>query len=353
MAFRFRRSVKLGKGLRLNVSKRGVGVSMGTTGLRHSIHSTGSRTNTIGIPGTGLSYVDRSYGDKKSSISNAVPKNEQKQAENEWIVQQYDHYIHAITSMHQKVLESINWKEIYHTPAPFPEGEMGPLEREASLTYDQYNPSLLERIFKRLADKKQAELLGAIQEAKKDDEATYRKWQQLTELASDVLNGESGAYERVIKNSDKFNDMRDRSVLHVINPDTVEMDVHVEPRDIIPKKKVQLTKTGKVSKRKMNKSSYYRIVNEFVCSHALWTARCLFASLPVETCVVHMTETAINTATGHYEQRVLLSVLFDRRTMNQLNMALVNPLDAIGNFQHHVDFRVTKGFRAVNRMTIQ
>lgn len=34
MAFRFRRSVKLGKGIRLNVSKRGIGVSVGKRELR-------------------------------------------------------------------------------------------------------------------------------------------------------------------------------------------------------------------------------------------------------------------------------------------------------------------------------
>src|SRR5699024_5242514 len=206
MAFRFRRSVKLGKGLRLNVSKRGVGVSMGATGLRSSIHSTGSRTNTIGIPGTGLSYVNRSYGKKKKSTDGGVSTAAQKVAESEFIVQQYDHYIHAITNMHQQQVEPINWKEIYHTPAPFAMGETGPLEKEALLKYDGYKPSVLERIFKRLADKKQAELMVAVQQAKSDDEAKYRKWQQLTELASDVLNGESEAYEHVIKNSDKFDD---------------------------------------------------------------------------------------------------------------------------------------------------
>lgn len=51
---RFRRTISLGGGFRLNFTKRGVGVSAGTRGLRRSWHSTGHRTTSIGLPGTGL-----------------------------------------------------------------------------------------------------------------------------------------------------------------------------------------------------------------------------------------------------------------------------------------------------------
>lgn len=53
---RFRRSVNLGGGFGVNVTKRGVGVSAGCQGLRRSWHSTGRRTSTVGLPGTGLSW---------------------------------------------------------------------------------------------------------------------------------------------------------------------------------------------------------------------------------------------------------------------------------------------------------
>ena len=64
MGLRFRKSVKLGKGLRLNLSKKGVGLSIGGKGARYSISSSGRRTSTIGIPGTGLSYSHTSGGKK-------------------------------------------------------------------------------------------------------------------------------------------------------------------------------------------------------------------------------------------------------------------------------------------------
>jgi hypothetical protein len=50
--FRFRRSVGFGP-FRLNFTKRGVGGSVGVPGARFSVHSTGRKTTSVGIPGSG------------------------------------------------------------------------------------------------------------------------------------------------------------------------------------------------------------------------------------------------------------------------------------------------------------
>lgn len=70
MGLRFRKSIKLGKGVRLNINKNSIGVSMGTRGARVSINSKGRKTTTVGIPGTGLSYSSTtSIGSKKNRKS--------------------------------------------------------------------------------------------------------------------------------------------------------------------------------------------------------------------------------------------------------------------------------------------
>jgi Protein of unknown function (DUF4236) len=61
-SFRFRRSIKLGPGVRMNLSKTGVGMSFGVPGARRSIHSSGRQTASVGIPGTGLGYVHTNSG---------------------------------------------------------------------------------------------------------------------------------------------------------------------------------------------------------------------------------------------------------------------------------------------------
>lgn len=65
MGFRFRKSVNLGKGMKLNFNKKSVGVSFGTKGARFSVNSNGRKTASAGIPGTGLYYTKTSGGKSK------------------------------------------------------------------------------------------------------------------------------------------------------------------------------------------------------------------------------------------------------------------------------------------------
>ena len=55
MGFRFRRSIKIAKGFRLNVSGSGLSLSVGGRGATMNFSSRGTRA-TIGIPGTGISW---------------------------------------------------------------------------------------------------------------------------------------------------------------------------------------------------------------------------------------------------------------------------------------------------------
>jgi hypothetical protein len=56
MGFRFRRSIKIIPGLKINFGKTGFSsVSVGGQGLTKNFSKKGTRT-TVGLPGTGLSY---------------------------------------------------------------------------------------------------------------------------------------------------------------------------------------------------------------------------------------------------------------------------------------------------------
>lgn len=62
MPFRFRRRIRLAKGLTLNVGKRGISsVRVGRRGAGVSAGKRGTRA-TVGIPGTGASYSRRAAG---------------------------------------------------------------------------------------------------------------------------------------------------------------------------------------------------------------------------------------------------------------------------------------------------
>jgi len=66
MGFRFRRSIRILPGVRLNVSKSGVSTSIGGRGAHVTIGKSGTRT-TVGLPGTGVSYTHLEKGPGKTN----------------------------------------------------------------------------------------------------------------------------------------------------------------------------------------------------------------------------------------------------------------------------------------------
>lgn len=77
MGLRFRKSIKIAKGVRLNINKNSVGLSVGGKGARYSINSSGRRTATVGIPGTGLSYSQTTNSKKATQKNDSYTVNKQ------------------------------------------------------------------------------------------------------------------------------------------------------------------------------------------------------------------------------------------------------------------------------------
>lgn len=69
MGLRFRKSKKIAPGVKLNIGKKSAGISFGTRGARYTVNSSGRRTASVGIPGTGISYTSSSGGRKRRSTS--------------------------------------------------------------------------------------------------------------------------------------------------------------------------------------------------------------------------------------------------------------------------------------------
>jgi uncharacterized protein DUF4236 len=55
MGFFYRKSIGIGP-FRVNISKSGVGYSVGGRGFRTGVNAKGKRYTTFGIPGTGIGY---------------------------------------------------------------------------------------------------------------------------------------------------------------------------------------------------------------------------------------------------------------------------------------------------------
>lgn len=67
MGFRYRKSVKIAPGVRMNISKSGASVSVGGKGGHVTVNSKGETRVGASIPGTGVSYSEKVSGPSKSS----------------------------------------------------------------------------------------------------------------------------------------------------------------------------------------------------------------------------------------------------------------------------------------------
>lgn len=74
MGMRYRKSIGLGKGVRLNVGKGSLGISAGVKGAHVSVNSKRGVTTSVGAPGTGVSYSKtRSWGGKGAESDTGMP----------------------------------------------------------------------------------------------------------------------------------------------------------------------------------------------------------------------------------------------------------------------------------------
>ena len=100
MGFRFRKSVSFGP-VRINLSKSGIGYSVGTKGARITKKANGGTRTTLSIPGTGISHVSDSKK-IKTSTKTVKPKKEKK-----------------VLTPEEKAAAEQKWKEMNTAVAPF------------------------------------------------------------------------------------------------------------------------------------------------------------------------------------------------------------------------------------------
>lgn len=120
MGLRFRKSIQLLPGVKLNIGKSSVGVSLGGKFGGISLNSKTGAHARASLPGTGLSYTTRLGGkNKKSSEKKRELERRLKESEhleetkkNELLVQEYETYIDTIRRVHIDCEEPVEWTRI-------------------------------------------------------------------------------------------------------------------------------------------------------------------------------------------------------------------------------------------------
>ena len=329
MGLNFRKSITILPGVKLNLSKSGVSASFGTKGIRQSISTTGRARTTLGIPGTGVYYtkqtnVKKLAGGLKDKITGKKTDSKKDQKEekktssktidnaqieaNKQQVEEYEAYVNAIKSVHKQSDGQIDWNSLN-------KGEV---------------PTNI---------------------VKGSDE--YKEWIALKEFSDEDLKGDIDSYFAIIDEVKPFDDLLEFGSNFQVgtdDPKHIEIEFAIKSDDVVPKIEMTLKANGDISEKELSKTAYYDLMQDYVSSTTIRIARDAFALLPVDTVIVHAVDNILNTATGFEEELTLLSVKFTREKLMSLNLAMVDPSDALSQFECNMKFKKTTGFDPVNRV---
>ena len=309
MGLRFRKTISLLPGVRLNISKSGVGVSAGVPGLRGSINSSGRVTGTASIPGTGVSYQKskKIFGNKKKdSKDTKTTKTTKAKTETK---------SKAKTKAESVVEEEVKTKTKAKTAS-----------RVAKLCIDASTLKTIHKVADKMIDWKKVSESPVAPEG-----YDQRRWAYFYSLAPDVLAGDIDTYYKLITEVNPLDDLLDYGEnFEFGTDDPSRMEVEFIINDALLEE----------SQKTMSARDFNLLAQDFVCSMALRIARDVFALLPVEHTVVHV-------VMGDSD---VFSADFDRSGMSKVQFEYIDASNTATQFRHAMKFDEKNGFSPINRL---
>jgi len=334
MGLNFRKSISLGKGLKLNLSKSGPSVSFGKSGFRQSVNLKGQARTTVGIPGTGIYYT------KNTNVKNVVG---------------------ALTGKK----DDAKGKKAAGKGAAESKAASGKAAPAKAAKAAPAAPAVNEELIAK--SKAQVEEFAAGIEALKsvhkqsdgyiDWEAVANgavgQYKELQPFAQSVLAGDIDAYFKVIAEVGPFDDLLEYGSGFEVgtdDPKMLEIEFQVKSDDIIPTQYPDMKANGEIVMKDFSKTAYYELVQDYVSSTMLRVARDTFALLPVQTVIIHAVDKVLNPATGNDEEVTVCSAKIKRDALATLNFERIDPSDCLESFESNVKFRKTAGYAPVDRV---
>lgn len=287
----------------------------------------------------------------------------QEQQRNQYEVAVYGNYVDLITSVHKESSENWDWDAILNSePPPEPQYDNSN-ERTAQAKLDAYKPMILDKMFGQ-AKKMQARLAQEVEAAKRKGQAAYdtarqeyeqeyEEWKQFREIAAGIQKRDLQSYVKAVEASNPFADIKGIGSRMSISTSAswyMEVTLHVNGDEVIPKQEKSLTSTGKLSVKNIPEGRRNEIYQDYICGCVLRAARELFALLPIDMVFVHALAEVLDRSTGHLDAQPIVSVAIPRATLTRLNFDTIDCSDSLKNFVHNMSFSKTKGFSPVERV---
>ena len=280
MGLNFRKSISLGKGLKLNLSKSGPSVSFGKSGFRQSVNLKGQARTTVGIPGTGVYYTKTS--NVKNIVGGLTGKDDSKGKK---------------STKKDTAAKGSSTKAAKAAPAAKQVNEELIAQSKAQLEEFAAGIEALKSVHKQ-SD-------GYIDWEAVANGAVSGQIRELQPFAQSVLAGDIDAYFRVIEQVGPFDDLLEYGSGFEVgtdDPKIMEIEFQVKSGDIIPTQYPDMKASGEIVMKDFSKSAYFELVQDYVSSTMLRVARDTFALLPVQTVIIHAVDKILNPATGNDEE---------------------------------------------------
>jgi hypothetical protein len=295
MGLRFRKSISIIPGVKLNFGKSGMSVSTGVPGFRKTFHSSGRVTTSVGIPGTGISYVT-------TENKNRTPRN-QRQTRNE------------TPPYYEPVSEPIATPDYNEPKVQYDTSYDEPISKPVTKTVT----TDIHKITDDVIDWTEV----MVSPTPPDDSYDAELWTYFHNVAAKVLSGDIDTYLQVINDINPLNDLLDYGTGFEFGTDSsLKMEVEFQ----INSDNVDMP----------HNSTEYQ---DYVCSVAIRVARDIFALLPVQNVLVHATNNGND----------ILSVRFDKKTFSELKFNFIDPSETINKFEYNMRFGAD-GFDIINRI---
>lgn len=319
MGLRFRKSISILPGVKLNLGKNGMSVSTGVPGFRKTFHSSGRVTTSVGIPGTGLYYVDtkntktqndrrntRTYHETLPVYSEATSYNERENSAEDYsdlspssyadftstnhepslpmnydVAEQLD--INSVKSIHKSSDDSIDWTEVLVSSVPPDE------------TYNQ------------------------------------QMWEYYHGIAPKILSGDIDAYLQLIYEVNPLDDLLAYGSGYEFgtdDPKKIEVEFNVNENALTE------------AKRRLNNRDYNLLLQDYVCSVCIRIARDMFALLPIRNTIVHAV----------LDGNIIVSIDFDRQSLSKIKLGYVDPSESFEKFKYNMIFDEFSGFSVVDNI---
>lgn len=333
MGLRFRKSVTLCKGLKLNFGKNGMSVSVGPNGFRKTFHSSGRVTTTVGIPGTGIYYTDTQNLKSKKSSRNRQNSYDGNSLYETPFTENYDDVVENGSIYYEDSNEVIDTSEELIDlesesidPVVTVLGETSDVNLSKTENDKHYfTEEDIEHIYKKSDPTVEwTEIMSGT--SAEELLMSEKSWSYYRKCADRILDGDIDSYLQVIEDIRPLDDL----LLYAgdfeygtDNCDYIEIEFDARPDDVLHKG--------------INDCLFEKLIK----SISLRAARDIMALLPVSNVIVHV-------VVGY---KTILSVNFDKSILAQFKIRNEEIEDIFDELKYNI--KVEDGeYKAVSRIAI-